>query len=375
VAELADALDLGSSIERCGGSSPPSRTIPDLGETPFMDPRKHRYDRQQRLPQIGASGQAALAEATVTIIGLGALGSVAADLLARAGVGTLVLIDRDVVEWSNLQRQMLYCEADAQAALPKVEAAVARLRSINSQIQYRVHASDLTAGNVNELLRGVDLLLDGTDNFGTRYLLNDFAVSNHVPYVYAGVVATYGMVGSIVPPDGPCLRCTYPEPPDAAMAPTCRSAGVLGPAVSVIAGLATAIAMKILTGGEAMAGFQHVDLWNHSSQLIRAARDPECACCGQRDFPWLAGSRGSRGAEVLCGGDAVQVPASGGPPDLMALADKLAETVSGLQSGLQFLRFQSAGLDVVLFADGRALVRGTEDPGRARAVLADTIGG
>jgi molybdopterin-synthase adenylyltransferase len=340
-----------------------------------MDPRNHRYDRQQRLPQIGAAGQSALGQASVAIIGMGALGSVAADLLARAGVGTLVLIDRDVVEWSNLQRQMLYSEADAETGLPKVEAALARLTSINSQIQYRAHASDLTSSNVHELLADVDLLLDGTDNFATRYLLNDFAVATGVPYVYAGVVSTYGMVGSIVPPDGPCLRCTYPEPPDAAQAPTCRSAGVLGPAVSVIAGLATSEALKILTGGAALQGFLHVNLWDSQYQRIQAAPDPDCPCCGLQQYPWLTGLRGSRGAEVLCGGDAVQVPTNGNRPDLVALVSKLTDTVNGLHRGDQFLRFQSAGLDVILFADGRALVRGTEDPGRARAVLADTIGG
>jgi len=341
---------------------------------PTMSPHQHRYDRQIRLPQIGAEGQQAISQATVALIGVGALGSVAADLLARAGVGSLILIDRDVVEWSNLQRQMLYSEADAEAALPKVIAAQTRLQAINNQVQIRAHACDLTSSNIAELLADADLLLDGTDNFGTRYLLNDFAVSSGTPYVYAGVVSTYGMVGCILPPEGPCLRCTYPDPPDAAHAPTCRSAGVLGPAVSVIAGLATTEALKVLLGATAWSGFQHLDLWTLQNQSIRAARDPQCPCCGQRDFPWLAGLRGGRGAEVLCGGDAVQVPAAGPLPDLAALAAKLTDTVSSLQTGPQFLRFQSADLDIILFADGRALVRGTEDPGRARSVLADTIG-
>lgn len=334
-----------------------------------------RYDRQARLPQIGEEGQTAIQASSAAVLGLGALGCVAADLLARAGVGRLVLVDRDVVEWSNLQRQALYTEADAEAGRPKVEAAAERLARVNSEIEIQAVPADLVAGNAPALLGGADLLLDGTDNFAARYLLNDFAVREEVPYVYAGVVGTYGMIGAIVP-GGPCLRCTYPEPAPAEESPTCRTAGVLGPAVAVISGLAAGEALKLLSDHpEAVTpGYRYLDLWSGESHTLAAARDPECPCCGARDFPWLRGERGGRKAEPLCGGNAVQIPAETAAPDLSELARKLGDTVEGLEQREGYLRFRSAGLDLLLFADGRALVRGTEDPGRARALLARTVG-
>lgn len=339
-----------------------------------MDGRDRRYDRQMRVPEIGRAGQAKLSESTACLIGLGALGSVTADLLARAGVGRLILIDRDIVEWSNLQRQMLYAEADAESAATKVDAAVARLRAINSEIELLTHTRDLTASNHLELLRGSDVLVDGTDNFATRYLLNDFAIASETPYVYAGVVASYGMVGTILPPTGPCLRCTYPEPPDAASTPTCRTAGVIGPAVSVIAGLAATQVLQVLVGAEAWPGFQYLDVWTGENRRLKASRDPDCPCCARRAFDWADARRGGRAAAPVCGGGAVQVPASESAPDLAATAARLAESVEDLQLAASFLRFRREQLEVFLFADGRALVRGTEDPGRARAVLAETVG-
>ncbi|KAA3610810.1 MAG: thiazole biosynthesis adenylyltransferase ThiF [Planctomycetota bacterium] len=337
-----------------------------------VDPR---YQRQARLPQIGEAGQTALQQARVVLVGLGALGSVSADLLTRAGVGHLVLLDRDVVEWSNLQRQILYDEEDADQARPKAVAAVRRLKAVNRQVQLEAHAVDLSAENAPSLLQGADLILDGTDNFATRYLLNDYAVVHGLPYVYAGVVGTYGMVGALLP-NGPCLRCTFPEPPEAGQSPTCRTAGVLGPAVSVMAALATAEAMKWLVGqtDAVVAGFRYVDLWSGDHRLLRSRQDPDCPCCGQGQHPWLEGRRGARGAEILCAGNAVQIPAAGDMPSLATIAARLQGTVQGLQQSRHHLRFQEGDLELFLFADGRALVRGTEDPGRARALLARTIG-
>ncbi|TAH38643.1 MAG: thiazole biosynthesis adenylyltransferase ThiF [Planctomycetota bacterium] len=334
-----------------------------------------RYDRQIRLPQIGADGQAALRRASVAVIGLGALGSHGADLLARAGVGRLILIDRDVVEWSNLQRQSLYDERDAERARPKAEAAAERLRAVNADVELTVQLADLSAHNAPRLLHGATLLLDGTDNFATRYLLNDFSVQQRVAYVYAGVVSTYGLVGAVVP-DGPCLRCTYPEPPDAANTPTCQSAGVFGPAVAVVAGLAAGEALKIASGNprSAHAGFRYVDLWSGESRALGARQDPDCPCCGRRDFEWLEGRRGAPRAQALCGGGAVQLPGGEAAPDLAALGRKLQGTVGDLEVRERYLRFRDNGLELTLFADGRALVRGTEDPAAARALLARTVG-
>ncbi|RMH01758.1 MAG: HesA/MoeB/ThiF family protein, partial [Planctomycetota bacterium] len=202
-----------------------------------------RYARQVRLPFLGEDGQDRLGRAAAAVVGLGALGCVAADLLARAGVGRLVLIDRDVVEWSNLQRQSLYCEADAHRSRAKAEAAGERLRAVNSAIRIEAQAADLTAQSLPALLAGLDLAVDGSDNFPTRYLLNDWAVREDRSFVYAGVVSSYGMAGAVTP-GGPCLRCTWPEPPAPDDEPTCRSAGVLGPAVAAVAALAAAEAIK-----------------------------------------------------------------------------------------------------------------------------------
>ncbi|MDP7062227.1 MAG: ThiF family adenylyltransferase [Planctomycetota bacterium] len=334
-----------------------------------------RYSRQQRLAQIGPDGQESIGAATVAVIGLGALGSVSADLLARAGVGKLLLIDRDVVEISNLQRQVLYTEEDANELRPKAEAAAERLAVVNSTIDSLALPVDLTAANIQELLADVSLIMDGTDNFATRYLLNDYAVREAKPYVYAGVVSTHGMLGTILP-GGPCLRCTWPQPPDATTTPTCRSAGVLGPAVSVIAGWACADALKILTGQvEAVQkGYRYLDVWKGQMQFIHAVLDDACPCCQDHSFEWLTGHHGSIDAQVVCSGDAVQLPAGAHAIDLVAMAEKLEGTVLDLQSSVRFLRFRIQELDVLLFMDGRALVRGTGDIARARAVVAETIG-
>lgn len=340
-----------------------------------MRPPASRYERQVRLPQLGPDGQEALRRSCAAVVGLGALGCQGADLLARAGVGRLVLIDRDVVEWNNLQRQSLYDERDAELARPKVEAAVERLTAVNSAVELVAQPADLSSQNAAAVLAGAHLLLDGTDNFATRYLLNDFSVSESVPYVYAGVVATYGLVG-VVLPGGPCLRCTYPQPPDPARTPTCEDAGIFGPAAAAVASIAAGEALKILAGcrDALAAGFRYLDLWSGEIRWLRARRDPDCPCCGSRVFEWLRGPRGAPRAEPLCGGNAVQVPAPETPPDLAFLARKLRGTVDELDVRPRYLRLRRDGLELILFADGRALVRGTEDPARARALLARTVG-
>lgn len=341
----------------------------------MMDDRSSRYDRQIRVPAVGPEGQARLRQSTVAVIGLGALGSVGADLLARAGVGRMLLVDRDVVDWSNLQRQSLYVETDADLGRPKAVAASERLAAVNSDVSLEAHAVDLHAGTAPSLLARADLVLDGTDNFATRWLLNDWAVQAGRAYVYAGVVAQHGMVGAILP-GGPCLRCTWPEPPPADGEPTCRSAGVLGPAVAVIGGLASGEALKILAGHptSALAGFLHVDLASLEFLRVRAVRDSACPCCAARDFAWLDGRRGARAAEPVCGGNAVQVPLDADTADLLAIAGRLQGSVADLRTHARYLRWSTRGLECFLFADGRALVRGTEDPARARAVLAEALG-
>ncbi|MBT3341097.1 MAG: thiazole biosynthesis adenylyltransferase ThiF [Planctomycetes bacterium] len=333
-----------------------------------------RYERQERLPQVGKDGQKQLEQSHAVVIGLGALGSVESDLLARAGVGRLTIIDRDVVEAGNLQRQTLYTEADALASRPKAEAALSRLQLVNSQIEIRAQASDLTAQNVSKICQGADVVIDGTDNFQTRYLLNDWAVSTKTPFVYAGVVGTYGMSGAILP-NRPCLRCTWPEPPEATQAPTCSSAGVLGSAVSTIAGLAVTEAIKVLLSqpDATASGYVYADLWRNQYRTLKTVLDPDCPCCAQNDFAWLSGRRGALGAKAVCGGNAVQIPAAGGPVALASLAARIEPSVSGLRLSDFHLRFHHRGCEVTLFADGHALVRHTEDLGLARAILAEFL--
>ncbi len=340
-----------------------------------MQDSGQRYDRQKRLSGVGEEGQAALQGATVALVGLGALGCTLADQLTRAGVGRLVLIDRDVVDWPNLQRQSLFTEADAREARLKVEAGAERLQSVNTAVTLVPKAMDLSAQNIQEHLHSADIVADGTDNFATRYLLNDWAVQNQKPWIYAGVVSTYGMVASF-PVGAPCLRCTYPEPPATGETPTCRSAGVLGPAVGVVASYATAEVLRELLpkAPSSPPGFRQLDVWQKDALFLKSKTDPACPCCQKHQHPWLLGQRGVPQAEPLCGADAVQVPPPDTIPDLGALAKKLDGAVEGLKYQSGYLRFQMDQCDVVCFEDGRALVRGTEDPAKARTLLSKVFG-
>ncbi len=331
-----------------------------------------RYARQIRLPQIGPSGQERLQQSRVALIGLGALGSVSADALCRAGVGTLVLIDRDIVELSNLQRQTLYTQADAERGELKALAAAERLGAINPEVKLEVHPDEVHCGNAASLLDGCDLLLDGSDNFAVRYLLNDYAVVHQVPFVYAGVVATYGMSGAVLPGQA-CLRCLWPEPPQLGETETCSTAGVLGPAVAVVAGWASSLAMRALLEPDFVAEFTSLDPWHSRVHHMRGVSDPACPCCQEHDHPWLEGRRDAPTAEAACAGNAVRLPGAA-IPDLEAVARLLEGAVEKLQCTHSFLRFEVGEHEVLLFASGHRLVRGTSDPARARSVLAATIG-
>jgi len=331
-----------------------------------------RHARQLRLPEIGAAGQERLASSRVAIVGLGALGSITADALCRAGVGKLRLIDRDVVEMSNLQRQSLYDLQDAERGELKAVAAARRLAAIDPGLELEAIPGELHAGNASTLLADCDLLLDGSDNFPTRYLLNDYAVRYGNSFVYAGVVATYGMSGAVTPA-GPCLRCLWPEPPAPEQTETCTSAGVLGPAVAVIGGWSAALALRVLVEGSAPPDFTTLDPWHGRVHRMKAVRDPACPCCGDQDFPWLEGRRDAPTAEVACAGNAVRLPGSA-VEDLAQVSRRLAGSVQDLQLHPAFLRFRFGPYEILLFAGGQRLVRGTDDPAKARSVLAETIG-
>jgi adenylyltransferase/sulfurtransferase len=334
----------------------------------------NRYARQQILPEIGVNGQLKLAESSVFIVGCGALGGFQAELLARAGLGRLRIADRDLVEWSNLQRQVLFEESDAAANVSKAEAAARRLRAINSSIAVESLAVDVTTRNAESLLADADLVLDGTDNFETRYLLNDVCIKQGKPWVYAGIIGTVGMVMPILPGHGPCLRCIIPSPPDPGTFPTCDTAGVLNSAVAVMASLQVTIALRILLGSPpSNTGLFYADVWNGSFELLKIQRDEQCPCCAMRNFEFLD-ARQVSWTTSLCGRNSVQVnPPRAVELDFVELRKRLDQVGRVSSYGL-LIRFEADEGEMVIFPDGRAIVTDTTDVARARTFYARYIG-
>jgi adenylyltransferase/sulfurtransferase len=331
---------------------------------------RERYSRQILFPPIGERGQEALCGAHVAIAGCGALGSFHAAALARAGVGTLTIIDRDYIEPSNLHRQWLFEESDAAEGLPKAAAAARRIARINSGVQVRPVVADLTAANAEDLFGGARLILDGTDNFETRYLINDFAVSRGIPWVYGAAVASYGITMPVIPGHTACLRCVYPEPPGGAQ-PTCETAGVLNAIVSAVASLQVADAMQILVTGAAPSRITTIDVWQGGVRQVRnPERDPECPCCARREFRFL--EKAERPPVVLCGRNAVQVRGDR-VVDLAQLGGRL-QPLGEVRVNEYALRFTIAPYELTVFGDGRAIVKGTSDTGVARSLYARYVG-
>jgi adenylyltransferase/sulfurtransferase len=297
---------------------------------------------------------------------------VQAEILARAGVGTLRIIDRDIVELSNLQRQFLFSEADANEGTPKAVAAARRLALVNSEVALEPIVADLTPSNAMDLLENVDLILDATDNFETRYLINDFAVSHRIPWIYGAAVGSYGLKLAIIPEATACLKCVYPEPPQGAQ-PTCETAGVLGTVTATIAALQAADAMKILAAGEnSAARITTVDVWTGEIRQIAAPpRDPECPCCAHRDFVHLNGSK--RVPISLCGRNAVQIHERARPLDLKDLAQRLGP-LAPVRSNEFALCVTLDPYELMIFPDGRAIIKGTTDVGIARSLYARYVG-
>lgn len=356
-----------------------------------------RYHRQVLLPQVAPQGQARLRGASILLVGCGALGGVIADQLVRAGIGTLLIADRDIVELTNLQRQVLFDEADAREGIPKAVAAAQKLAKINSQVSLDPRVTDVHGGNV-EGLAGcegdgppVDLILDGTDNVATRYLLNDVSVKHGIPWVYGACVGVEGRCMAVVPPTGPCLQCIFPEPPAAAELPTCDTAGVLAPAAAIVASLQVTAALRVLLAGaspshvESRSGrvtsiepLVSVDVWAGRFRRIalEGEKRADCICCGRREFKFLeAGAAGQ--STSLCGRDAVQVrPQNGIAVKLSQLADKLSQS-GHVQRTPHLLRcelYQPTAIRLTIFPDGRAIVHGTADLERARSIYSRFVG-
>ncbi len=344
--------------------------------TPFAavnHPPTNRYSRQTRFAPLGPDGQEKLGRSTAVIVGCGALGTVQATLLARAGVGTLRLVDRDYVELSNLQRQVLYTEVDAEAALPKAEAARRHLVTINSCIAIEAHISDLETSNAEELLGGADVILDGTDNFETRMLINDFAVRDGVPWIYGAAVSAYGIAMPVLPGDSACFRCVYPEPPSGVQ-PTCETAGVMGPVTSLIGSIQAMEAIKILAGRPESVRQKifTANLWaGPVREIAMPPRDPACRTCGHREFTYLDSKL--RTPVSLCGRNAVQIHERRRPVDLTKLAARL-QGLGTVRANEFALRFHDGEHEVTVFPDGRAIIKGTTDTGVARSVYSRYLG-
>jgi len=335
-----------------------------------------RYARQTRFVPLGAVGQERLAAARVAVVGCGALGGVVAMTLARAGVGMLRLIDRDLPELSNLPRQVLFDEHDVAAGLPKAVAAAGTLARINSRTSLEPVVADLTAANATELLSGVDLLIDGTDNFEARFLINEVDCRLQRPWVHGGAVGAEGRVRAIVPGRTACLRCLIPEPPAPGSLPTCETAGIIGPTALVVGAVEATEAIKLIVGVDDTVGRMLVcDLWAGVWRTVDLGplAASGCPTCRGDDFPWLEGRQGGR-PMPLCGREAVQVLSVAGSVDLAVVADRLAGL--GLVAANRWIVRADVeeGIQLSVFADGRAIVSGTREESRARAIVARYLG-
>jgi adenylyltransferase/sulfurtransferase len=340
--------------------------------------QKARYSRQILFPGVGIEGQARLGRSHVLLVGCGGLGTVLAEILVRAGVGTLTIADRDYVDETNLQRQSLFTEQDWKSSLPKAVAATRRLREINSGVELVERVVDVNSTTVEPLMHSQDLVLDGTDNFETRYLLNDASLAWNIPWVYGACVGAYGLCLAFVPGRAPCLRCILEKMPPPGSSPTCDTSGVIGPVVHLVAALEAAEALKILTGNlqQLSRKLVTIDLWENrllSLDLSNMEADPECPACGKRRFEFLAGEHESR-TQSLCGRNAVQVwRAEPATVEFGPIAERLA--CHGKVTSNEYLLKASLGeVEIALFRDGRAIVRGIRDVEEAKRVYAKFIG-
>src|SRR5216684_8568807 len=344
-----------------------------------MEASLERYSRQMRFYGIGEAGQQRLLESHVTLCGCGALGTVLANALVRAGVGHLRLVDRDFIETNNLQRQVLFDEHDVAENLPKAEAAARKLGAINSGVHVEPVVTDIDRTNIIELVEDADLILDGTDNFEIRYLINDAAVKLGKPWVYGGCIASHGQTRTIVPGQTPCLRCVFEAAPAPGEAGTCETAGVLAPIVSIIASYQVAECLKILTGQFETINREliYVDVWENISRRIKIAPllgKVDCPCCQRKKFEWLEGDMGSQ-TTSLCGRNAVQVAHRvAAKLNFEEMASHLKLMGCEVSFNRFLLKFSAEGHEFTVFPDGRAIIKGTSDIDKARTLYAKYIG-
>jgi molybdopterin-synthase adenylyltransferase len=335
-----------------------------------------RYSRQVLFKGIGTAGQRRLGESRALIIGCGALGSAQAESLARAGVGRLRIADRDFVEFSNLQRQTMFTEGDARERLPKAIAAANHIGEINSQVEVEPEIVDVNHSNVERLIQDCDVVLDGTDNFATRYLINDACVKHKVNWIYGAAVGSYGVTMTIRPHVTPCLCCVFPEPPPSASAPTCDTAGVIMPIISVVSAIQVTEALKLITAQNAdlHQSLMQFDVWRNEWRRIRLTeKAPDCRTCALRRFPNLDAEQ-NEAAAVLCGRHAVQIsPAQPARVDLAALSQKL-QSSGEVKANDYLVRFRTGDFELTVFQDARSIIRGTDNVATARSLYAKYIG-
>ena len=334
---------------------------------------QERYSRQVLFVPLGEEGQEKLLASRVAIVGCGATGSTLASLLARGGIAYLRIIDRDFVEPSNLQRQNLFDEKDAAESLPKAVAAAAKIGTFNSAITVEPHVTDLRPENADAMLGEVQLILDGTDNFETRYLINDYSVKNFVPWIYTAAVGSYGITMNVLPGETGCLSCLFPQSPSGVI-DTCDTAGILNSAVNFAASIAAAEALKILTGAKdkLRRTLLSCDLWrNERAEVAASAPAPDCPTCGRREFVHLSGE--GRPHITLCGRNSVQIHEHARPIDLAEMSQRLAPHGRVRQNGFM-LKFSKEPFEITLFPDGRAIIKGTTDTAVARSLYARYVG-
>ena len=336
----------------------------------------NRYSRQILFNEIGKTGQEKLSNSRVLLVGCGALGASHAEILARGGVGFLRIVDRDFVEFSNLQRQTLFSEKDAENRLPKAIAAHNRIKEINSEIEVEAIIADVNLSNIESFVKDVDLVLDGTDNFQIRYLVNDACVKLNKTWIYGAAVSSYGTTMTIIPNESPCLRCIFEEIPSAGSAPTCDTAGVIQPIITSISAIQTTEALKILTGNieDLHKCLIQIDVWQNVWRKIKLTTpNADCVCCGQRKFEFLDAENADF-FTALCGRDAVQIqPPNRSEIDLPNLAEKL-KNVGEIKLNEYLLRLTVEDYELTVFKDARAIIRGTDNISTARSVYAKYVG-
>lgn len=335
-----------------------------------------RYSRQILFREIGREGQEKLLASRVLIVGCGALGASHAEMLSRAGVGKLRIVDRDFVEFTNLQRQTLFKEEDAEQRLPKAAAAKKRIAEINSEVDVEEVVADVNNSNIESLIEDVDLVIDGTDNFLVRYLVNDACVKNGKTWVYGAAVSSYGTTMTVIPGETPCLRCIFEDMPDAGSSPTCDTAGVIMPIIASVSAVQVTEAIKLLVGDNASLhrSLMQIDIWSNDWHRIKlAGPNADCVCCGQHKYEFLDAETKEFSA-VLCGRNAVQIA----PPrptelDLGQFAERLTANMP-VKHNEYLVRFEIDGQEVTVFRDARAIIKGTDDPAVARSIYARYVG-